>query len=53
MIKKKKKWLALAGVALWIEHRPVNQKVIGWIPSQGTCLGCRPGPQLVHVSLAH
>ena len=27
---------ALAGVAQWIEHRP------GWIPSQGTWLGCGP-----------
>ena len=30
---------ALAGVAQWIECRPVNQKVAGSIPSQGTCLG--------------
>ena len=22
-----------------------NQRVAGLIPSQGTCLGCRPGPQ--------
>ena len=29
---------ALAGVAQWIEHRPVNQSVAGSIPSQGTCL---------------
>ena len=36
---------ALAGVAQWIERRPVNQKVVGLISSQGTCLGCRPGPQ--------
>ena len=36
---------ALAGVVQWIEHRPVNQRVAGLIPSQGTCLGCRPGPQ--------
>ena len=35
---------ALAGVAQWIECQPVNQKVAGSIPSQGTCLGCRPGP---------
>ena len=33
---------ALAGVAQWIERRPVNQRVTGWIPSQGTCLGCGP-----------
>ena len=36
---------ALAGVAQWIERRPVNQRVAGAIPSQGTCLGCGPGPQ--------
>ena len=36
---------ALAGVAQSIEHRPGNQRVVGLIPSQGTCLGCCPGPQ--------
>ena len=36
---------ALADVAQWIEHQPVNQRVAGLIPSQGICLGCRPGPQ--------
>ena len=36
---------ALAGVAQWIERWPANQRVTGLIPSQGTCLGCRPGPQ--------
>ena len=36
---------ALAGVAEWIEYRPVNQKVASWIPSWGTCLGCGPDPQ--------
>ena len=36
---------ALAGVAQWIEHRPVNQRITGSIPSQGTRLGCGPGPQ--------
>ena len=35
--------LALAGVAQWIEHWPVNQRVACSIPSQGTCLGCGPG----------
>ena len=30
---------ALAGVALWIEYRPANQRVAGSIPGQGTCLG--------------
>ena len=51
---------ALAGVAQWIECRPVNQKGTGSIPSQGTCLACRPGPwlgvykrQLMDVSLSH
>ena len=36
---------ALAGVAQWIECGPANQRVAGSIPSQGTCLGCGPGPQ--------
>ena len=36
---------ALAGVAQWIECWPENQRVTGSIPSQGTCLGCGPGPQ--------
>ena len=39
-----KKERALVGVAQWIEHQPANQKVAGLSPSQGTCLGCRPGP---------
>ena len=50
----------LAGVAQWIECQPVNQKVTGLIPSQGTCLGFRPGPHLgaherqpIDVSLTH
>ena len=34
---------ALAGEAQWIECGAVNQRVTGSIPSQGTCLGCRPG----------
>ena len=38
--------LALADVAQWIECQPANQRVSGSIDSQGTCLGCRPGPQL-------
>ena len=37
-------YLALAGVAQWTEHRPANQRVMDWIPTQGTCLGWRPGP---------
>ena len=50
---------ALAGVAQWTEHQPENLKVTGLIPSQGTCLGFRPGPQLgalrqlINVSLTH
>ena len=36
---------ALAGVTQWTEHGPVNQRVSSLIPSQGTCLGCGPGPQ--------
>ena len=36
---------ALAGVAQWIELQTANQRVAGLIPSQGTCLGCGPGPQ--------
>ena len=40
------KWsIALAGMVQWIKCQPVNQKVAGSIPSQGTCLGCGPGPQ--------
>ena len=37
--------MSLAGVAQWIGRGPVNQRVAGSIPSQGTCLGCGPGPQ--------
>ena len=36
---------ALAGVAQWTKCQPVNQRVAGSIPSQGTCLGYGPGPQ--------
>ena len=36
---------ALAGMAQWTECWPTNQRVASPIPSQGTCLGCRPGPQ--------
>ena len=52
--------LALAPVARWIECRPVNWEVASSIPSEGTCLGCGPGPQLgaskrqqICVPLAH
>ena len=37
--------LALAGVAQWTKCWPANQRVASLIPSQGTCLGCGPGPQ--------
>ena len=40
------KSLPLAGVAQWIKCQPANGKVAGWIPSQGICLCCRPGPLL-------
>ena len=36
---------ALAGVAQWTECQPINQRVMGSIPSLGTCLGCGVGPQ--------
>ena len=36
---------ALAGVAQWIDRWTVKQRVTCSIPSQGTCLGCGPGPQ--------
>ena len=36
---------ALAGVAQWIECWPANQSATGSSPSQGTGLGCGPGPQ--------
>ena len=43
---KKKKDSVLAGVAQWTECLSVKQGVAGLIPSQGTCLGCGPGPWL-------
>ena len=39
------KGLSLAGVVQWIERGPSNQRVTSLIPSQGTFLVCRPGPQ--------
>ena len=39
-------YMALAGVAQCIECQPENQRIAGLIPSQGTCLGCGPGPWL-------
>ena len=41
----KNKTCALAGVAQWTACRPTNQRVVGLIPGQGTCLGCGTGPQ--------
>ena len=43
---EKYKYQALAGVAQWTECRPANQRVASSIPSQGSCLGCGPGPWL-------
>ena len=43
-VKIKKVTSALAAVAQWIRCQPANQRVAGSIPSQGTCLGCGPGP---------
>ena len=43
-VLKKRNW-ALGGAAQWTERRPVNQRVPGSIPSQGTGLGFGPGPQ--------
>ena len=40
----KKHNYALAAVAQWTECQPVNQRVNCSTPSQGTRLGCRPGP---------
>ena len=36
--------VAMAGMAQWIEHQTAKQRITGSIPSQGTCLGCGPGP---------
>ena len=35
-------WLVWLG---WLEGCPINQKVMGLIPGQGTCLRCRFDPQ--------
>ena len=42
-------WQAMAGWLSWLEHRPVQQKVVISVPSQGTCLGCGFDPWLRHV----
>ena len=51
---------AVSDVAQWTECQPTNCEVASLNPSQGTCLGCGPGPQLgvgkweqMHVSLTH
>ena len=43
--EKKTQTHIFAGVAQWTECQPVNQKVPGSIPKQGTCLSFGPGPQ--------
>ena len=35
---------ALTGVAQLVGYHPKEQRVAGWIPGQGKCLGCRSGP---------
>ena len=35
---------ALDSVAQWSVHQPANHRVASLIPSQGTGLGCGPGP---------
>ena len=44
-IQKSTTSFALTGVSQWIERWPVNQRVAGSIPSQGTCLSCGASPQ--------
>ena len=36
----------LAGLAQWIEHGTMKQRIPSSIPSQSTCVGCGPSPQL-------
>ena len=43
--RSKAKVADLAAVAQWSERWPENQRVTSLIPTQGTCLGCRPSPQ--------
>ena len=31
---------------VWIDRRPAKQMATSSVPSQGTCLGCGPGPQV-------
>ena len=44
--------MAPTGVAQLVGYHSENKKVNGSIPSQGTCLSCRFGPQLRHVQKA-
>ena len=43
--RSKKDEIDLPGIAHWLSGWPANQRVVGSIPSQGTCLDCGPGPQ--------
>ena len=45
--------LALAGVAQWIEHWPMNQRVSGSIPSQAHAWVAGQVPSLRHVRGNH
>ena len=50
--KDQNKWTStLAGVAQFVRHPPMNQKVASLIPGLGTCLACRFSP-LGHVGKA-
>ena len=49
----KNRTIALAGVAQWIECWPMNQRVTGSIPRQGTCLCCGSVPSGRHVRSNH
>lgn len=41
---KKCKRLVLAGLAGWMEHWPVDWKILGSILVRGICLGCKLNP---------
>ena len=49
--KNKGAW-ALAGWLIGLERLPVQQKVAGLIPGQGTCLGCGFDPPSGHLQEA-
>ena len=44
--------MALVNMAQLVGSHPTNWKVEGFIPCQGTCLGCRFGPQSGHMQEA-